>query len=887
MISKAEVSTKKYGVFDAVWIAAALMAMEVYDTKNAADVDIQDFYFKQADIVKRAQQLTDENVDAARVSWWCCADAKKHIYNYLRGDHADYSSARRLTAPFEFAEKTMPEGLDPEDLLLMNGRAITMEELIFFVEEQYPEVTAYKTHQTNKTGKANKADKTDKTGKTNTTDKTNKTQTNIDYISVLRYLEENREVPYSNPEAAGISEEERKRLREVKAKGQSTVAEMKKMVELCKSRFGLGGCETIQWLDGTRVKSRNYLWAQMKYKKFSKRNESISIFVEMSDSIENQARFRVSLEIKNEKSDKDAMKAFHKFLDLPQDVEHKLVYAAGNHELDYPSELKESREEVKAKVEDGTYKKVQICRIIEKMPWSTNESFEAEILAAVAALIPYYEYVLGKKKEELYPSLEVYDPGISAQQYENILSNPEYVKKKWLDTVYYLYKMGGEASCKQIANQYGGGCYQSPHYNVNAVNTAKAVYKATGCEILKRDSGQNSYWPILFMGYNLDDPEEGEYCYVMREPLKEAVKNMEEKGFFANIFHRFDRNMILYGPPGTGKTYQSAIYAVAICDGKSLEELTDYAAVMSRYNELKKEHRIAFTTFHQSYGYEEFIEGIKPVVNQGSSELSYTIEPGIFKKFCEQAKTPENAEAEAGSRDRGKKNPKPYVFIIDEINRGNISKIFGELITLIEDTKREGEKEAASAILPYSHKPFSVPSQVYILGTMNTADRSIALMDTALRRRFQFIEMMPDADVLRRNGADTVTEGDVTVDVAKMLEIMNKRIEYLFDREHTIGHAFFMKLKDDPSVDCLAGIFKKSILPLLQEYFYEDYQKIQLVLGDNEKAEELKFILDEPIEEDIFNGNPFDMVDLPETKYTIQENAFGNIMSYKTIAKNL
>ena len=481
----------------------------------------------------------------------------------------------------------------------------------------------------------------------------------------------------------------------------------------------------------------------------------------------------------------------------------------------------------------------------------------------------------------------MYDPGISAQQYENILSNPEYVKKKWLDTVYYLYKMGGEASCKQIANQYGGGCYQSPHYNVNAVNTAKAVYKATGCQILKRDSGQNSYWPILFMGYNLDDPEEGEYCYVMREPLKEAIKNMEEKGFFANIFHHFDRNMILYGPPGTGKTYQSAIYAVAICDGKSLEELTDYAAVMARYNELKKEHRIAFTTFHQSYGYEEFIEGIKPVVNQGSSELSYTIEPGIFKKFCEQAKTPENAEAEAGSRDRGKKNPKPYVFIIDEINRGNISKIFGELITLIEDTKREGEKEAASAILPYSHKPFSVPSQVYILGTMNTADRSIALMDTALRRRFQFIEMMPDADVLRRNGADTVTEGDVTVDVAKMLEIMNKRIEYLFDREHTIGHAFFMKLKDDPSVDCLAGIFKKSILPLLQEYFYEDYQKIQLVLGDNEKAEELKFILDEPIEEDIFNGNPFDMVDLPETKYTIQENAFGNIMSYKTIAKNL
>lgn len=467
----------------------------------------------------------------------------------------------------------------------------------------------------------------------------------------------------------------------------------------------------------------------------------------------------------------------------------------------------------------------------------------------------------------------------------------------------------------------------------------------------------------------------------------------------------FDKNLILYGPPGTGKTYNTAIYAVAICDGKSLDELTDYDAVMGRYNELKSQHRVAFTTFHQSYGYEEFIEGIKPVVDSNSSDVSYTIEAGVFKRFCENAKVVQEDEVEytgtvwavrnrAGDKDvqanfenslyedgvikienikdykrqcgffndmapgdwvvlgrnfvinaigvivddvpeeiedgvfhyqrhvewkatglkadckainRGKsfsnfaiaqswmkvqdlqkmidgdtKNEQPYVFIIDEINRGNISKIFGELITLIENTKREGMPEAASAILPYSGEAFSVPSNVYILGTMNTADRSIALMDTALRRRFQFVEKMPSADVLRKIGADKVVAGGDELDVAAMLETINERISFLYDREHTIGHAFFTGLKNDPSIDTLAGIFEKSVIPLLQEYFYEDYQKIQLVLGDNGKSDERhKFIKDiKVVAKNIFKGNVDDVIDLPEKKYEVNDNALMNIQSY-------
>jgi 5-methylcytosine-specific restriction endonuclease McrBC GTP-binding regulatory subunit McrB len=226
-------------------------------------------------------------------------------------------------------------------------------------------------------------------------------------------------------------------------------------------------------------------------------------------------------------------------------------------------------------------------------------------------------------------------------------------------------------------------------------------------------------------------------------------------------------------------------------------------------------------------------------------------------------------------------NDKPFVFIIDEINRGNISKIFGELITLIENTKRKGMPEAAAATLPYSGEEFSVPQNVYILGTMNTADRSIALMDTALRRRFRFQEMMPEVDVLRKIGADKINQAGIELDVAAMLETINERIEYLFDREHTIGHAFFTGLKEEPTVNKLASIFKKSVIPLLQEYFYEDYGKIMLVLGDNGKTrDEQKFIISKEIKPNlIFRGDTSD-IDIPDYAYEIQEEAFYNIMSY-------
>ncbi|WP_307737902.1 MrcB family domain-containing protein [uncultured Varibaculum sp.] len=362
------------------------------------------------------------------------------------------------------------------------------------------------------------------------------------------------------------------------------------------------------------------------------------------------------------------------------------------------------------------------------------------------------------------------------------------------------------------------------------------------------------------------------------QDIRECAEENGKEG--ETVALKLGKNIILYGPPGTGKTYNTVIYAVAICErweNLNSEENQSYGEILSRYNDLVDEGRVAFTTFHQSYGYEEFIEGISPKIenlandsseHEPAGEIAFSYRDGLFKNFCRQAR---------------EKDQEPCVFVIDEINRGNISKIFGELITLIEESKREGEEDARSALLPYTGEQFSVPNNIYLLGTMNTADRSIALMDTALRRRFHFIEMQPDPQVLKDFGASEIAEGEVTLDVARMLEVINQRIELLYDREHTIGHAFFTSLKDNPTIEHLAVIFKDSIIPLLFEYFYEDYEKIRMVLGDNSKSsEDLEFLTRvKTNKEKIFNGGMTD-IDLPDV-YKLNHKALGKIESYLEI----
>lgn len=379
-------------------------------------------------------------------------------------------------------------------------------------------------------------------------------------------------------------------------------------------------------------------------------------------------------------------------------------------------------------------------------------------------------------------------------------------------------------------------------------------------------------------------------------------------------------NQILYGPPGTGKTYSVVRKALEIIEGNASDDI-------SKFKEYVEKGQIKFITFHQSYGYEEFVEGIKAETK--NDNVSYRIEDGAFKRICKRAngdnwkkillKDTKEELTEDGFKKLYKnyvdklpifsnnmygkiletptdKQPfylyknnlfsilvkpqnsndpktiscdklikdifhndsygmpsyepviiqdilsqgyesyktnhinKNYILIIDEINRGNISKIFGELITLIEPSKRLGADDEIMVELPYSKEKFGVPSNLYIIGTMNTADRSIALMDTALRRRFEFVEMMPEYDKLNKINIEGINIGE-------MLKTINERIEYLYDRDHTIGHAYFINVSD---LKTLANVFKNKILPLLQEYFYDDWEKIRLVLGDSQFIKEKK-----------------------------------------------
>lgn len=397
---------------------------------------------------------------------------------------------------------------------------------------------------------------------------------------------------------------------------------------------------------------------------------------------------------------------------------------------------------------------------------------------------------------------------------------------------------------------------------VNLPSTDKFKNYAKCCKITK--SYRDANFPE-FKNYRVIDFYGWKYSNENKKTESNDIKGSENF-----MTEKLGKNTILFGPPGTGKTYNSKIYAVAICNGKSIEEIKamDYEKeVLSRYNELVAEGRIAFTTFHQSYGYEEFIEGIQPLLDDKSGEkkVYYDIISGVFKKFCENSRI--NHGVKTSTKEE---KSKPCVFIIDEINRGNISKIFGELITLIEESKREGAAEAMSCILPYSKEKFSVPNNVYILGTMNTADRSIAIMDTALRRRFDFIEMPSEKNILEGLVIDDLN-------IPSLLESINQRIELLYDREHTIGHAYFIPLLNNKSIGMLKQIFRNRILPLLQEYFYEDYNKIRLVFGNNAFINEENII---PIQY-FKDGIPDGM--LQEKRYTINDLAFDKIENYKEI----
>ncbi len=557
--------------------------------------------------------------------------------------------------------------------------------------------------------------------------------------------------------------------------------------------------------------------------------------------------------------------------------------------------------------------------------------------------------------------------GMDSQNYIDKMKNlfSEYLNKKKLDkNTINKYIQVIENISKEFLKENLYSCdLFSFDQNINKLNKNEEFK-------LKNSNGHNMYSSALnyYRAFLIDYYEQDIF-------ITERVQSEESNMKIIPL------NQILYGPPGTGKTYHTIDKALEIL-GENLESRDEKKA---KFDEYVRKGQIVFTTFHQSYGYEEFVEGIKPIIDndENSQEVKYDVKDGIFKELCDKSlknyilsmqneneidldklifefanyinqdflnkgnefplenkvsikkillnfkdeyrsfslggsiKSPQSLTIDIIKRDylnfKNKKilsfkdiKPKydsqsdyhgnaiyyfmfynklkefeniqnekfkikkeilkSYIIIIDEINRGNVSKIFGELITLIEPSKRIGESEELKVTLPYSGKKFGVPKNVYILGTMNTADRSITSLDTALRRRFEFVEMMPDPDLLKNVfickdvenpnkdedylGDDAKTEGFAEI-LQNILISINKRIEFLLDREKTIGHAFFMseavkfnkdnwckpdKYEEDwyvLSISKLKSIFQNKIIPLLQEYFYNDYALISAVLNDN------------------------------------------------------
>ena len=427
------------------------------------------------------------------------------------------------------------------------------------------------------------------------------------------------------------------------------------------------------------------------------------------------------------------------------------------------------------------------------------------------------KYSKADKENKWWPADVDYNPGLAVDNWMVLLQDESVFNASSLRIMKCFLEFGGAATCKQLSKKYGEN---ANFYNAGSQALAKRIADKTKCTVITREDGKVMWWPILYVGRQVESEEEGVYVWKLRDELEQALKEIDlskvelnaadvddsvhdlepivnkkygKEDFLAEVYMtgaKYDRllnvlkrkkNIILQGAPGVGKTFAAKRLAYAMMGEKDKE-------------------RVDFIQFHQNYSYEDFMMGYKPTEN-GGFEMQY----GVFYRFCKKAEN----------------NPeKDYFFIIDEINRGNMSKIFGELLLLIEKDYR-----GTSSKLAYQNLNFSVPENLYIIGMMNTADRSLAMIDYALRRRFSFFDMEPGFDTKGFKEYQEKLGSDKFNALIECIKELNNEIadDPSLGKGFCIGHSYFCGLQaDECTQELLEGIVEYDILPMLSEYWFDN-----------------------------------------------------------------
>lgn len=596
---------------------------------------------------------------------------------------------------------------------------------------------------------------------------------------------------------------------ENKTKGQKVKSEFKKLGEKILQDFPeflLAKC--TDWQNSGYI--YQYLWMQFKHKEYKNNPSSISIFI-VKDTNKNAAKLLIETEIDEKNAQKSDYEAFSKALEKSTLFDNSWYWEDNNGTIfDTAMAAINSLHEL-------TSKKIKIVKHIQG-PYSSTESKRIinELKAAFKQLIPCYKNIY--KYNEQIQEYNIDNKSLKFEQPKNqILYGPPGTGKTYSVRQYIT----------DIVGQNPGLKTDNEEQKINNAVKDLTWYSAIALSMYR--NGKNNKYKVPNLQH--------------QKIIKAFAATKESKKIKATLWFQMQshtsessenvNNSTKHPPYLFDKTENSEWYLTETGIKFVEENLSEQLEFLNAKNSSRKiEDFYKFITFHQSYSYEEFVEGIKPSINndEDNATISYEYNRGIFKEICQQANSdPENN----------------YLLIIDEINRGNISKIFGELITLIESDKRvipNGERifentkiqnEELVVTLPYTKSKFGVPSNLYILGTMNTSDRSIASIDIALRRRFKFVEMMPRPEKLVDKNKQPLMVSDINLQ--NLLKIINERISYILDRDHQIGHSYFMNWKNY-DMTTLKNVWFDEIMPLLNEYFYADWDKLQAILG---KANEI------------------------------------------------